>query len=191
MGSRIAYICCLLMLLVGCSQRDYSAEIKQLVDDNKIRNAKVLYKEWVEKERNPNIEREYIQFLFDHKQYRDFDNTAKDYLSRYPQDSEVKNLRFDYYALLAGASEREGRYGDALFYITQHLLSPDYRDYRRWESRQGTVLKKWYEYAEKDDDPAERRKVLVQMRNLGFDNLAKSLNPELYAELESASKEGE
>jgi hypothetical protein len=162
--------------------------VKAAINAENVREAKKLYKEWVEAENNPNIEREYIRFLFENKQYRDFDRAVTSYLQSYPEDSEIKNIRFDYYAKLAADAEEQGYYGDALHYIVNFLLSPDFRDYRRWESRQVTVLKKWYEDQEAKKDEAGMRKVLNNMVNLGFENMAKSLNPQIYEEISSAEQ---
>lgn len=190
MKSRSFLFCLTLVVLVlGCSQRDYQSEIKAAISQDNIREAKDLYKEWVDAEDNPNIEREYIRFLFENKQYRDFDRAISDYLATYPEDSEIKNLRFDYYAKLATDAEEQGYYGDALHYIVNFLLSPDFRDYRRWEDRQTAVLKKWYEEEAKKKNEDGIRKVLVNMMNLGFENMAKSLNPEVYKELSNVTPE--
>lgn len=189
MKSRIILLCSsLLLLLVACSQRDYESEIKAAISEDNIREAKTLYREWVDAEKNPNIEREYIRFLFENKQYRDFDRAISSYLQTYPEDSEIKNLRFEYYAKLAADSEEQGYYGDAIHYIVNYLLSPDFRDYRRWEGRQVIILKKWYEKAEGEKDDAEMRKIVSNTVNLGFDNLAKTMNPEIYDDIAKAGE---
>lgn len=188
MKRRIMLLCSTLFLvLAACSQRDYQSEIDAAISQDNVRQAKELYKAWVEAEDNPNIEREYIRFLFENKQYRDFDRVVSTYLRTYPEDTEIKNLRFDYYAKLAGDAEEQGYYGDAIHYIVNYLLSPDFRDYRRWEDRQVTILKKWYEEEEKKKDQAAMRKVIQNTINLGFENLAKSMNMEIYQEIASAS----
>ncbi len=179
----------LLMLLVACSSKDPLEEVNALVASGDIVAAKKKYQELVEAENNPNIEREYIKFLYEQKQYQDFKRNVGDYLARYPEDLEIMELNFDYFAMLATDAERQGDYEAALDYIVTKLLSSDYKDFRKWETKQSTVLKKWYTEAEENEDPLAMREALIKMRNLGFENLARSLAPEIYNEIEAAAGE--
>ncbi|QTD47546.1 hypothetical protein [Sulfidibacter corallicola] len=105
-------------------------------------------------------------------------------MNKHPDDVEIKNLEYDHYADLAESSERTGDYPNAIQYIVQKLLSPDYRDHRRWEGRLGDILRKWYKEAEEQGDINLQKKVLTDMIALGFTNLAESLAPpELKKEL--------
>ena len=178
-----------LVLLGACSKPDPMQEIDALVAENKIVPAKKKFKELVESESNPDLERQYIRFLWDHRQYRDFIKYAETHLRQYPDDSEIKHLEFEYYAKLAMDAERQEDFATALGYIVSKLLSPDYQNYRKWESRQTTVFKKWFNKAKESDDIVMQKKVLVQMKYLGFDNLAQSLAPDLYNDLEAVTEQ--
>jgi len=178
----------LALVIIGCSSGDPLEEIQTLVDDGDIVGAKKMYADIVEAEDNPNIEREYIKFLYDHKQYHDFRRQSTAYLDLYPQDLEIKELHFDYYAMLATNAERQGDYEDALDYIVTRLLSSEYKDFRKWETKQSTVLKKWFTEAEEEGNQLRMREALIKMRNLGFDNLARSLAPDLYREIEEQAE---
>ena len=186
-----AVACCVLLALVHCSSGDPMKEINALVEAGDIPQAKSKFKQLIAENKVPGIHRQYIQFLFDQKQFLDFRREASDYLNKEPDDQEIKLLQFDYYARLATDAERQENYRQALDYIVSWLLSPDYPQYRKWESRQTTVLKKWYEQAEAKQDPILQKEVLVTMRNLGFDNLALSVAPELYKTIEKQASEAE
>lgn len=160
-------------------------EINQLVEKGQIPKAKLKYQELVEREQDPNLERKFIKFCYEHEQYHDFRRQSQSYLSRYPDDKEVKNMQFEYYAKLTRDAERQKLYGTALDYIVTKLLDPDYSESGRWEKRQSEILQKWYEQAEDDE---KRKKILNHMKNHGFENLAKTVNPELYATLEGDAK---
>ena len=177
----------LVFLFAACQQSDPVQEINDLVAQNKLRDAKIKYRELVEQTDNPNVWRDYIHFLYENKQYVDFDRECASYLRKYPDDVETMNLNFEYYAKLAGEAERQKDFESAMFYIVTHLLSPDFKDYRKWESRQATVLRKWFQDARDKNDITEQKKVLSEMINLKFENLAKSLAPDLYAEIASVN----
>lgn len=172
----------LVVMLVACGGADPMVEINKLVEKGQVPKAKVLYQEWVDREQDPNLERKFIKFCFEHEQYGDFRRQSQSYLSRYPDDKEVKNMTFEYYAKLARDAERQKLYGTALEYIVTHLLDPDYAESSRWEKRQSEILRKWYEQQEDKDG---QKKILNHMRNHGFENLAKTIDPELYSELDA------
>ncbi len=174
-----------LLWLAACSQPDPVQEINELAAAGRVSEAKVKYKEALEKNPDRGLTRQFVQFLFDNKHYRDFIKQANEYLDRYPEDNAVKHLRFEYYAMLAGDAERQGQYNLAIEYIVAHLLSPDYRDYLTWESRQVDVFKNWFAAVEKEGSVVKQKDVLTRMKNLGFGNLAQTLAPDLYAELDT------
>lgn len=175
-------------LLLSCGGTKDLERIDQLVAAGKTLEAKNLYDEYLKKNPNPNVERAYIRFLFDNRMYVDFNVVAKAFLARFPQDTDTKNLFFEYYGKLARDAERLGQYETASRLITEHLLSPDYSEWRKWESRQTTILKKWYEETSARGEEADMRKVLVQIRALGFENLARSLAPELNARIDAEAE---
>ena len=174
-----------ILFLAACGGKDPMAEVNALIAEGKVPQANVVFKEMVEREQDPNLERKYVQFCFEHKQYRDFARAVSDYIARYPEDVELKNLQFEYYAILAQNAERTKDYAMALEYIVQKLLNVDYADHTKWEARQTTILTKWYQHEKEKDNDTGMRKALATMRNLGFGNLGKDLDPERYADLES------
>jgi hypothetical protein len=182
----VFWFCC--ALLLACGSGKELEKIEQLVAAGKALEAKKLYEEYLNNNTNPNIERAYIRFLFDNKMYVDFNAVGKAFLARFPQDTDTKNLFFEYYGKLARDAERQGQYETASRLITAHLLSPDYSEWRKWESRQTTILKKWYEETAVGGQEADMRKVLVQIRALGFENLASSLAPELNARIDAEAE---
>jgi hypothetical protein len=169
-----------LALLLACGGEDQRKNIDNLVAQGDVVGAKNTFKELVETSDDPNLTRDYIQFLFEHRQYQDFRRSAREYLAKYPEDKQVKGLMFDYYAMLASNAERQKDFETALDYVVRELLNPDYVDYGKWEKRQTTILTRWFEHAKDKGDDNELRKVLVRMENLGFENLARSLAPELF-----------
>jgi len=177
------------LVVVGCNGGDPQEEIDQLIAQGDYIQAKEKFQELVDGGAGPAVERRYIEFLYERQLFRDFAKQIKHYLDEYPNDKEVRNLEFEYYARLAQDAERMGNYQDAMFYIVTHLLSPDYRDYRKWESRQTTVLRKWYEDAAANNDEANKKKAITQMINLSFENLARTLDPDLYMALSSQAAE--
>ena len=179
----ITFLLLTALMMVQCSKPDPMIEINQLVEEGKTSQAKAKYKALVDKENNPNVERNYLRFLFDHKQYIDFKKESAKFLHRYPTDAEVKNLQFNYYAILATNAEQQKDFESAMDYIVTKLLSPDYADFRQWESRQSSILKKWYNHAKEKSDINEQTEVLIKMKNLGFENLARSLAPEDFEKL--------
>lgn len=187
----IALCCAISLSLISCSTVDPMDEINQLAASGKIVPAKKQFKELVEAEDNPNLEREYIKFLYEHKQYLDFKNASSSYLSRQPQDTEIQNLNFDFYAKLATDAERAGNYEDALFYIVNKLLKEEYKDFRQWESKTTVVLKKWFNEAEAKEDEPAMIEIMTQMQSLGYENMAKSLDPALFEKMQKANAEAE
>ena len=171
-------------LMVGCSSVDPTIEIKQLAASGDVMNAKLKFKALVEKEKDPNLERQYIQFLFEHKQYSDFNRQARTFLAEYPEDKDVKNLKFEFFAKLATDAERSKNYSDANYYIVTELTNPEYAGSSRWEKRQTEILRKWYEQAKEEKDEPKQKKVLSEMKNLGFENLARNLDPEVFKTIE-------
>ena len=170
-------------LLIGCPGPDPMIEINKHIEAGDIRQAKTKYKAYVQEADNPNIERKYISFLFEQKQYHDFKREVIGYLQRFPQDKEIQSLEFQYYAKLATDAERQKNYELALDYIVNKLLSPDFADYRKWESRQTTIFKKWFERARDENNANTQRVIIVRMSALGFDSLAQSLAPDIYADI--------
>ncbi|MCB1052745.1 MAG: hypothetical protein KDC71_19240 [Acidobacteria bacterium] len=179
------------LLLFNCGGGGEIDKAKALAAEGKVIDAKNLYEAHLAKDPNPNVEREFIQFLFDNKFYVDFNTRAKNFLARFPQDTVTKNLMFEYYSRLAKDAERLGNYQTAMELIAAHLLSPDYSEWRKWESRQPTILKKWYEAAAEKGVESDMKKVLVQIRALGYDNLAQTLNAELFAQIEAEANRSE
>lgn len=159
-------------------------EIDKLIAQGEIAAAKQKFRDYSAAEDNPNIERAYIQFLYEHDQYIDFKNSVVTYLNKYPEDTEIKQLEFEYYAKLAADAERIGDYGTAIDYIVKKLLVPEFRDNKRWESRQTTIFRKWYEETKAKGDRVEQERIMTLMRNLGFENLARTIDPEVYDELQ-------
>lgn len=179
-----------LLILTGCQSDDPVAEIDQLIADKNYSQANQKYKELVDSGKaDPAIQRRYIEFLYERKLFRDFAKRIKNYLAAFPNDTEVRNMQFEYYAKLANAAEQQGNYQDAMFYIVTHLLSPDYTDYRKWEARQTTVLRKWYQTAAEKNNEADKKKAITQMINLSFENLARTMDPDLYQALSSQAAE--
>ncbi|MDJ0836662.1 MAG: hypothetical protein QNK37_09100 [Acidobacteriota bacterium] len=158
-------------------------EINQMIADGNKVQAKQKFKELVEKEDNPNIERKYIKFLYEQAQYHDFRLSVSDYLRRNPEDGEIKELQFDFYAKLASDAERVGNYEDALDYIVAKLLDEDYKDFRKWEGKQASIFKKWYNEAKEKGDKATMKDAVLKMYNMELKNLAQSLDPELFDEV--------
>lgn len=54
-------------LFIGCGSENKLAKINELQAAGNLRDAAKVYKEWVDSSKNPNIERDYIKFLFDNK----------------------------------------------------------------------------------------------------------------------------
>ena len=179
---------CLGLFLIGCTGNDPQQEIADLVAANKIVEAKTKYEELVESKDNPVVERQFINFLYEHRHYRDFLTRAEGFLRRYPEDSEIQTMIYDYYGMLATDAEKRGDYADAMSYIVAKLLSPEYRDYRKWESRQTSLFNKWYEAAKSKNDVNMQRDVLTQMIVLGFENMAQNLDPELFSTIKEESE---
>lgn len=171
----------LLLFVVSCGKEDKLAKINELIAAGETREATQIYKAWAEESKNPNIQREYIRFLFDNKQYHDFVKEVRPYLSEHREDTAIRDLQFEYYALLARDAERVGNYETALDYIVTYLLSPDFAEYRKWESRQTTILRKWFQEAVDEGDETEQKNVVSKMLVLNFENLAETLAPEIYA----------
>ena len=180
-----------LLVLLGCQSDDPVAEIDQLIAEKNYSQANLKYKELVDSGADPAIQRRYIEFLYERQLFRDFAKRIKQYLKSYPNDTEVRNLQFEYYAKLANGAEQQGNYQDAMFYIVTYLLSPDYTDYRKWETRQTTVLRKWYKAAADKNDESDKKKAITQMINLSFENLARTMDPDLYLALSSQAAEKE
>ena len=172
-----------LLFLFACATADPMDEINKMIAEGKTVQAKQLFQELVAKEANPNVERQFIKFLFEQAQYHDFRREVSDYLGRFPEDGEIKELQFDFYAKLASDAERGGNYEDALDYIVTKLLDQEYQDFRKWESKQATVLKKWYNESKEKEDLASMKDAVMKMHNLGFENLATSLDVELSQEV--------
>ncbi len=187
-GRRLKNVFCVMMaglMLLGCGDGDRLAEINKLQAAGEVREAIQVYREWVESSKNPNVEREYLKFLFENKQYLDFSKDVRSYVARFPQDGEIMELQFEYYARLARDAERTEQYETAIDYIVSYLLSPDYSDYRKWESRQTTILRKWLQEAIDEGDVTEQKNVVAKMMVMNFGNLAESVAPEIYQELAS------
>lgn len=178
----------LIALLLACSREDSMKEVNALIEAGKIPQAKMKYKEVVEESGNQRVAQQYIRFLYEHEQFLDFRREAFDYLRKYSDDMEIRLLQFKYYARLASDAEKQGNYALALDYIVTRLLSPDFPDFKKWENRQTTVLSKWYNSAKEKQNLNMQKEVLVQMRNLGFENLAKSVAPELYQAYEEKAQ---
>lgn len=183
------FLMLMILVAVSCSSGDPMEEIDTLISQKKYTEAKEKFQKVVDNGAGPAVERRYIEFLYERNLYRDFDKQIKHYLDAYPNDKEVRNLQFEYYAKLASAAEQQGNYQDAMFYIVAHLLSPDYRDYRKWENRQSTILRKWFESAAEKGNEADKKKAITQMINLSFGNLAKTLDIDLYNALSSEAAE--
>jgi len=171
-------------LFIGCGSENKLAKINELQAAGNLRDAAKVYKEWVDSSKNPNIERDYIKFLFDNKLFLDFSKEVRSYLERFPQDTDVKELQFEYYARLARDAERTNNYEAALDYIAANLLDQNYSEYRKWESRQTTILRKWYQEAADKGDISEQKSIVTKMISRGFDNLASSIAPEIYQEMQ-------
>jgi tetratricopeptide (TPR) repeat protein len=175
-------------MTLGCFQENAYEKIKKLKDAGDFRQAKREYEHYLKKKHDKAFERSYIQFLFDQKYYIDFNHHSQKYLRENPDDLAINNLHYQYYAILATTSIRQKDYEQALIYIVSNLLSNDYEDHKHWELEQSTVLRKWYaEVSKKEDNLLGRKLVMSKMTTLGLDNLAKSIDPQLYAELQ---KEG-
>ncbi len=167
-------------LLFACGSKDPMVEINQLINAKKTGQAKEKYKELVEQENNPNVWREYVKFLFEHNQFHDFKREAREYLAKNAQDLEIRNLQFDFYAKLATDAEKSGQYGTAMEYIHNKLLDENYKEYRKWESKQVAIFSKWFNEAKGKEDQAEMEEVVVSMIEFGFKNLAREKAPELH-----------
>ncbi|PIE90251.1 MAG: hypothetical protein CR997_06590 [Acidobacteria bacterium] len=168
-------------MLVGCSKEDAYDKIRKLETEGKAVEAKQLFESFLAENEDKALERSYIQFLFDNKFYLDFNREANRYLLQNPNDLTIKNLNFRYYAILAENAERQGDYDQALTYIVNNLLSRDYEDHQYWELQQSNVLRKWYaQEKSKEENTIGKKYVMSQMISLGLENLAKSLDPELY-----------
>lgn len=188
---KLLKLCCIavFMFMLGCQSDDPMVEVDNLIAEGKFTQAKVKWQKVVDEGADPAVERRFIEFLYEKKLYQDFSKQIKSYLNKYTNDKEIKNLQFEYYARLANGAEQQGNYQDAMFYIVTYLLSPDYRDYRKWEARQTTVLRKWYQAAAEKDNEADKKKAITQMINLSYENLAKTLDPDLYQALSSQGAE--
>ena len=163
-------------------------EINELVAAGKIFDAKKKFEAYADSSGSQLVERDYIQFLYDNRIYQDFKRRVDAYLTRYTDDSEFKQLRFDYYGKLASDAERREDYGMAMEYIVKQLLSPDNREQRKWETRQTTLYRKWYQQAMTKDDESLRKSLLNQMMDFGFQNLARDLDEELFRTLEETAR---
>lgn len=170
--------------LWSCSNGDQMKKIKELESAGEIQESKKLFKEYADRSGNPNVEREFIMFLYRHEQFYDFRNAVTPYLQRHADDTEIRNLRFDYFARLARDADRVGNYEDAIKYISEHLLKPEYLDAEKWESKQTVILRKWYQAEAESGDAARQTYVLKKIKELGLDNLGRSLAPERYDSLE-------
>jgi len=178
------------VLLIGCAQDNTYDKIKHLERQGKALEAKPLFEQLVSEDSDIDLKRSYIQFLFDNKFYLDFRQVASAYLRDYPNDLTIKNLNFKYYAILAENSEQQGDYDQAIEYIINNLLSMDYEDRQHWELQQSNVLRKWYgEEKMKEDNLLGRKHVMSKMIALGLNNLANSLDPELYNEMDLGNPE--
>lgn len=185
MNMKSLFACLSILLLLACGGEDKMVKVRELTAAGKLGDAKRLYQEHVEAEANPNIERDYIRWLYEHKQYQDFRNAIRSFLARYPNDTEVKQLRYDYYATYVSEQERAKNYGEAYEKLVKHLLDTDFQDYKKWEARQTSILRKWYQTAEEKEDESEMRMVILNMVNHGFDNLAESMNEEMYKQVKA------
>jgi hypothetical protein len=170
----------LTMLVLACSKGDPMIEVNALIGQGKISQAKIKFEELVEREQDPNLERKFIQFCFEHQQYQDFSRVASDYLNRFPDDAEIKNLQFEHYALLAKNAEQRKDYALAVDYIVKKLLNVEYADHGKWEKRLTSILSKWYQAEKEKGDSNGQREAISRMRDLKFDNLANDLDPELF-----------
>lgn len=159
----------------GCTPTDPLVEVKKLESENKIREAREVYAKYVESSGDQKISRDYIKFLLRNNQLHFFRDQVRDHLRRFPNDTEVKNLEYEHYVDLATSAEKRGDFSDAIDYITNHLLSPDFRDYKIWEGRICNILLKWYESGKKSDNQNLMKKVLLDMENLGCAPLAATL----------------
>lgn len=175
----------LMMLVLACSKGDPMAEVNALVSQGKISQAKVKFEELVEREQDPNLERKFIQFCFEHQQYQDFSRVASDYLNRFPDDAEIKNLQFEHYALLAKNAEQRKDYGLAVEYIVKKLLNVEYADHGKWEKRLTSILTKWYQAEKEKGNINGQREAINRMIDLKFENLANDLDPSLAGSKES------
>lgn len=174
------------LLTWGCFQENFYEKIQKLKAEGQFLEAKKLYEIHLAGNQDKAIERQYIQFLFTQNFFLDFNVAAQKYLRENPDDYAIKNLMFRYYARLADDAERQGDYDQALTYIIGNLLSTDFEDYKTWELRQSTVLRKWYDSEKnKENNLLGRKLVMSKMVTLGLHNLAKSVDPELYQEMES------
>lgn len=167
------------MLVLACNKSDPMQEVNALVNQGKIAQAKIKFEELVEREQDPNLERKFIQFCFEHQQYQDFARVSLDYLNRFPTDVEIKNLQFEYYALLAKNAEQRKEYALAIDYIVKKLLNVDYVDHSKWEKRMTSILTKWYQAEKEKGNVNGQREALLRMRDLKFENLANDLDPGL------------
>lgn len=179
-----------LVLLCACSGQDPKQEIHELIAQNKIVDAKKKYEEVLAKNPDTALEREYINFLYENRHFRDFKMTADSFLIRFPQDGDIKLLVFKYYDKLAKDAERQGKYATTMQYIVNYLLDPAYPDHRKWESRQTTIFRKWFQVAVDQKEENMQRDVMNQMMVLGFDNLAKDLDPDLFNTLRKDGEDG-
>ena len=173
-----------LFLLLGCATEDPMKKVNALIAEGKVAQAKVEFQKVVDAEQDSNLERKFVIFCFEHKQYRDFTRLVQSYLSRYPDDTELKNLQYEYYAILARDAEKQKNYSLALEYIVQKLLNAEFADSAKWEARQTSILTKWYDAQKEANDEEGMMSALTSMRNLGFVNLAKDLDSERFTSLE-------
>jgi len=172
-------------LFMGCFKENQYDKIRKLEEEGDTVEAKRLFEQFLGDKPDNDLRRSYIQFLFDNKFYLDFNKATSGYLRENPNDLTIKNLNFRYYAILAENAERQGDYDQAIVYIVNNLLSMDYEDHKHWELQQSNVLRKWYGVEKKKEDNLIGRKyVMSKMIALGLKNLAKSLDPELYKEME-------
>jgi len=180
----IRSIILVLALLCSCSSEDPMTKVNKLINEGRIAEAKKIFKNYSDTSSDPLIKQAYIQFLYERKQYHDFRREAVTHLQAYPEDKTVKDLEFNYYAKLATDAERQQQFEMALDYIVAKLLSPDFQDYRKWERQQTVILKDWFDWAAKQENPEQKKKeVLTKMKSLGFDNLGQSLAPEMWDQI--------
>lgn len=170
-------------LLSACSSEDPMIEINQLVADKKTGQAKEKYKELVDQADNPNVWREYVKFLFEHNQFHDFKREAREYLAKNAQDLEIRNLQFDFYAKLATDAEKSGSYGTAMEYIHNKLLNENYKEYRKWESKQVAIFSKWFNEVKEKGEESQMDEVISKMIVFGFGNLAREKDEERYVRI--------
>ncbi|CAM2008288.1 hypothetical protein [Acanthopleuribacter pedis] len=165
----------LMMSFSGCVPQDPMVEIRKLESQKKIREAKDKFEAYLGSKEDQNVSREYVKFLHRNNQLQFFRDQAREHLAKFPDDTDIKELQYEHFKDLAVSSEQRGDFGDAIRYITKHLLSPDFPEHKDWESRLCNVLLKWYNSGKENNNKNLMGKVLLDMENLGCENLAKTL----------------